>query len=241
MLNNPHENKKLTKKLKGWTKVDQNIQRETWEKIDQQLFQKDKQKKVLRRNWLMAISAAAIILVAMFGFLTETGQAVVKEIKDLFVTEKQQDIEIEGDKETTDVELHANELLDYVIYIDKDSYKMEQLDDIDRIITQEPLGENYPEVYMEISQEIGKTKEEMIDEIKTLLINDGLPIIHEETISEPIEALEITGYEQDDSTGDMHNDWDSIIHKYLIVEVSTEQLFIIKQAYFLEASEGHGA
>src|SRR5690625_252249 len=197
MLNNPHENKQITKQLKGWTKVDQNIQNETWIKIDRQLFQKDRQKNAFRRNWTIAISAAAIILIAMFGFLTETGQAVVKEIKDLFVAEKQQDIEIEGDQETTDVELHANERLDYIIYIDKDSYKMEQLDDIDRIITKEPLGDNYPEVYMEISQEIGKTKDEMIEEIKTQLINDGMPIIQEKVISEPIDALEIIGFEQD--------------------------------------------
>src|SRR5699024_7389193 len=93
-----------------------------------------------------------IIGLFLFSYYTVPGQAFVQEIRELFIPQKQENIEIEGMKETTNLNLHANESLKYVIYIDEEHYKMKEADKTDLVITKEALGEEYPEVYMEIEQ-----------------------------------------------------------------------------------------
>lgn len=230
------EDKQIKKLLKRWTDVDEATQQQTWEQIEQQLFPKRPRKRI----WIAALTTIAVLIFVSFGLITQSGQAVVQGIKELFVPEQQQKIEIEGDEEITDVKLHTNESLDFIIYVDEDSYKMEQTDDISRIVTKEPLGENYPDVYMEISQIIGEPKEKIIESIKDDLLKEQMLIYRQEEVTEPIEAFMIEGFEKDEETDDIRNGWDTAVHKYYVVEVSEEHFFIIKQVYFQEAQEGHG-
>src|SRR5699024_8363125 len=240
-MNSEHEDEQIKKLLKRWTDVDESIQQHTWEKIDDQLFPTVRKNQYRKRNWFVAITTAAAICIIMLGLFTQQGQAVVEEIKDLFVSEKQEIIEIEGNKEEADVKLQANESLDFVIYIDEDGYKMEYDDAIARIITKEPLGEMYPDVYMEIFQVIGQSKNEVINTIKDQLEDEKMIIFREEEVSDPLEGTIISGIEEDEATGDFRAGWDSMINQYLLVEVSDQQYFVIKQVYFQEAAEGHGA
>lgn len=236
-MNNGHENQRIKQLLKQWTDVDEPTQQKTWENIEEHLFLKPSP----RRRWIVAFTTVIAIIIVTISLLTQQGQAVVQEIKDLFVSEKQENIEIEGDEESTDVKLHTNESFDFIIYVDEDRYKMEKEGDIARIVTKEPLGENYPEVYMEISQIVGKTKAEIVKNIKEDLQSEQMLILQEEEVQEPIQALMIKGIEKDELTEDIRNGWDTMIYNYYVVEVSKEQFFIIKQAYFQEAAEGHGA
>lgn len=241
MMFDEQEDKKIKNLLHEWTDVDKAIQQKTWKRIDDKLFGEIHKRKSIRRTWLVATLSFAIGCFLLFSFFTAPGQAFVQEIKDLFVPEKKENIEIEGMTETTDVQLHANEALRYVIYIDEERYKMEEAGDVDRIVTKEPLGEGYPEVYMEISQEIGKSKEELIQGIKEDSMRKDFLITNEEKVSEPVESILIETIEQDETTGEMRHGWDTMIEKYYVIEVSENHFFIVKQVYFQEAAEGHGA
>lgn len=240
MMNEQQEDKRLKKLIERWTAVDKAVQQRTWEKIDAELFTEFNKKRSFKRYLLIATLTFATTFIIVFSLMTDPGQAVVQEIKDLFVTEKQEEIEIEGTPETTDVKLHANETLDYVIYIDEDRYKMEELTEVDRIVTKEPLGENFPDVYMEISQVNGQSKEMLLQEIKDRLAEQMI-ITNEGDVTEPVKATVIESIEKDESTQDIRPGWDTVIEKYYLIEVNDEQFFVIKQAYFQEAAEGHGA
>jgi|SRR5690625_384351 len=235
MINN-RDDEQIKKLLKRWTNVDKSIQKQTWEQIEGQLFPKRPAKYI----WVAALTTVVVLMFVTFGLITQTGQAVVQEIKDIFVPEKQQDVVIEGNKETTDVKLNMNESLDFIIYVDEDGYKMEQTEDVARIVTKEPLGDIYPDVYMEISQMNGEPKEKIIESIKDDLQKEQMLIFREEEVTEPIEATMILGFERDDVTDDIRHGWDTVVLKYYLYEVSDEQFFMIKQVYFQEAMEGHG-
>lgn len=236
-MNKDQQEQKFKKLLSQWTDVDENIQGNTWKNIEKELFKQQAPK----RGWLIAIASILVIGFATFSLFTQPGQAVVQEIKDLFVAEKEEQIELEGDEETTNVKLHTDETLEFVIYVDENSYKTEKTGETTRIVTKEALGENYPEVYMEISQVVGKTKAEIVEQIKEAIDSEKMLIFEEKEVQEPIESLMILGIERDDETDDIRNGWDTRLHNYYILEVSNEQFFMIKQAYFMEASEGHGA
>ncbi|WP_010648540.1 hypothetical protein [Oceanobacillus massiliensis] len=235
--------------LKKQTEEAMNLKDGTWNKINQELFSSTAElkvkaaRKVKRKGRVFAIaglSTVAIITILFFGMMTDQGQAMIQNLKDMFVEEKQEEIELEGHKEDTNVQLETNEELRYIIYIDEDRYKMVEGDLVDRIETIEPLGERYPEVYMEITRMDDTTTKEVEAVIKDAIEADPKMELHrEESVTVPIEAEMIqamgSGYSSDGGQ------WDTPIHRYYVTDEDEGQVFVIKQVYFLEAAEGHGA
>ncbi|MGJ9458313.1 hypothetical protein [Oceanobacillus sp. CF4.6] len=242
-------NKRIEQLFKRRTKDAVNLKNETWNKIDSELFSSapDITKNKKRRGKRLVIagmSIAAIIAILFFGINTEPGQAMFHGLKDMFIEEKQEEIELEGQKEDTNVQLETNEELRYVIYVDEDRYKMVEGETSDRIETLEPLPEQFPEVYMEIIRMDDTTTEEVVAAIKQEIDNDKDMEFHrEESVTEPIEAEMVQGMgpEYTNEFGKTGHQWDTPVHRYYVTDEDEGQVFVIKQVYFLEAAEGHGA
>lgn len=237
MKNDKHVDQKLKEALLKQTEIEPDLKDQTWISIDKELFSSIPSEKMTktRKRWISGIAVAAAILFLSLGIMTDTGQAMLQSLRDMFVDEKQEEIELEGQKEPTDVQLETNEELSYIIYIDEDRYQMEKVDGHDRIVTKEPLGDAYPDVYMEIHREESTTTEQVMEAIKSDIEAEGLEISNEERVDNPIEAEMVQGMGED--TGQ----WDTPIHRYYITDEVEGQVFVIKQVYFLEAAEGHGA
>ena len=216
------------------TETATNIKEETWNNIENRLFHDKKEaKRTGASRWFMAAGIVAMVFFIAIASSTDIVQAMIQNIKSLFVEEKQQEIEIEGHKEKQNIQLEVNEELRYVIYIDDERYKMEIGDTSDRIVPAQELGEQFPEVSMEIRKINNTSREAEIEKIKQEM--DGLILREEENIHEPIEAVRIRAIAEGEST------WDTPVYKWYITPTKEEQVFIIKQSYFLEAAEGHGA
>ena len=245
MKNNKHVDEKLKKALLKQTEIEPELKNQTWDNISQELFSSDPPRKMAKRRkkLIAGVAAAAFIMFLTIGLMTETGQAMIQNLRDLFLDEKEEEIEIEGQKEQSNVQLETNEELRYVIYLDDERYRMEEGDDRDRIVTKEPLDDMYPDVYMEIWREEETTTEAVLDELKEILGREGLEITEEARVEEPLEAEMIQGMgeEATNEHGNTGQQWDTPIHRYYVTDTEEEQVFIIKQAYFLEAAEGHGA
>jgi len=234
---------KIIELLRKETEIDHALQEETWEKITKRLNKgKREEKRPKRRKWLAAISVAALILLVVIGSLTEPGQAMIRNIKDRFVTEKEIEIDIEGQKESSNVQLEMNEQLNYVIYLDEDHYRKQKVDDLTRIVPKEPLGEAYPDVYMIIRKQDGASVDKIINDIKEELTQDSFAILDIQQVTEPIKSTMI--YATENSVVEdgelMHLEWDTPMKRYYIVPTDQDTSFIIEQLYFSEAEEGHG-
>lgn len=235
---------KIKQALLKQTEIDDSLKETTWEKINEELHRQAEHKKTpKRRKWFISFVAAVAMLFIVFGTMTETGRAMIQNIKDTFVPNKQVEIEIEGQKEPSNVQLELNEQLQYVIYIDEDRYRMEEVDGADRVVPKEPLGDNYPDVYMEISERSIYGKDELMMEIEEQLNKDGVSLIKEEEVSTPLKATMLyaleSNYVQDGEIIDLA--WDAIVHRYYVIFVEDDRAFIVKQQFFTEAEEGHGA
>jgi hypothetical protein len=244
MRNKQQFDDKLREEMQKRIHVDSELKEETWNKIHQTIFEAKRPSKSKKKSFVAALGtiAAAIILLT-FGLMTDTGQAMLQNLKDMFVEEKQEEIEIEGQKEESNTQLETNEALRYVIYVDEDRYKMVKGEEVDRIETKEPLGDRYPDVYMEISRRENTTTEDVLEDIEQEITADGLEVVRQEHVTEPIEAEVIQGMgkETTNESGKTGHQWDTPIHRYYVTETRENQVFVIKQAYFLEAEEGHGA
>lgn len=216
--------------------MDDQLKEEIWSKIDQELFQeksrKEKQKK--KKSMLIPITigvAAAIIL--LFTTQTDTGMAFVKQIKDMFVTEKQITQSIEGTDEKTDVSLQEGKDAKYIIYIDEERYKLIKGENSDIITTKEPLEDRYPEVSMEIKQIKDTSPKELVASLETKLATEYTKVTEAETGTEPIEGFKLHGISG--------SEWDSPVTNVYVVDNRNGGSFVITEKYFLEAAEGHGA
>ncbi|MFB4169239.1 hypothetical protein [Virgibacillus sp. JSM 102003] len=241
-MNEKELDKKIEERLKIDTKLASELKNETWNKINTELFPSPgSHKKKGKKGIISGLTAAAIVAIAVFG-MTDPGQAMIQNLKDMFVEEKEQEIEIEGHKEDTDVQLEANEELRYVIYIDDSRYKMVEGDKSDRIVPEQELADKYPEVSMEIMRK-DATTEEMIESIKKTLADNNMELRQEEQVKDPIDGVVIRGIGPGytNEAGKTGQQWDTPILKYYVTKTENGQVFVIKQSYFLEAAEGHGA
>ena len=175
-------------------------------------------------------SAAAVILVCIS--VTQPGQAALAKIKKYFEPEKQVEIQVEGDNEIIDSKLQQSEM-GYIIYYDQERYKVVEEGDSDRIIMKETY-EGIPEVYMEIYQDIDHTPEELAATLEAELKVEYSKVNPAEYVTEPVEGLYIHAI-------DGGTKWDDEVVNYYLVDNTQGGTFIIKQKYFLEAGEGHGA
>ena len=232
----------IAKDLKNHMEEDfSQLQDEIWTNLESELFsakptkrgdaKKMNKKKKNRMIPIIATAAAAIAIV--FSLQTEPGMAFVKGIKDMFVPEKEIIQNIEGTDEPTDVNLNEGKDSEYVIYIDETRYKMIAGENADTITTIEPLPENFPEVTMEIKQVADEKPEDLVKKIEAELKTDFPELREIETVTEPVEGFLLHGLNG--------NGWDAkVVHLYVISN-GKEGSYVIKENYFLEAAEGHGA
>lgn len=232
--------KRATDELHARTDKDlQVLKDQIWQELEQELFSEDpikrsEVKKLKKKNYAipLIITIAAGLLIAL-SLQTDTGSAFVKEIKEMFVPEKQIIQNIEGMDEETEVQLNEGNDSEYIIYVDETRYKLTNGENSDVITTINPLPENYPEVTMEIRQVADEKPDVLVNTIEAELKKDFLELREVEEVTEPV-----TGFNLHGATG---NEADSKIVNAYVISNGQEGSFVITQYYFLEAAEGHGA
>lgn len=181
---------------------------------------------------IISIGTTAAVLLITLSTFTQPGQAALEKIRQYFEPQKQVETEVEGNKEVVDSRLQQSEM-GYVIYYDQERYKVVEDGDTDRIVMKETY-EGIPEVYMEISQDMDSTPEELAALLEEELKTDFSKVNPAEKVSEPVKGIYIHAI-------DGGTEWDDEVINYYLVDNTQGGTFIIKQKYFLEASEGHGA
>lgn len=212
---------------------------QVWNRIEAQIQDTNKRRgsrmAVRRKNRMLGLigstSVAAALLVTFFT-ATAPGQAAIAKIMDFFAPEKIIREEIEGTPEENKGILQ-NTGKGYIIYFDEERYTMDKQEDKDRI-SPKIKAENAPEVYMEISQIKDKTPDELAREIEDQLKGEFTKVDNMGEVSEPLEAIYLHAI-------DGGSKWNDKVVNYYLVDNTEGGTFVIKQQYFLEASEGHGA
>jgi hypothetical protein len=193
-----------------------------------------KEKRHMHRSiskWLLSGTIAAIIILGVFT-RTNTGQALINDIKKYFEPEKKITQEIEGMSEEKEMALQEGEA-GYVIYIDEERYTFVKEREQDIIIPKTPLEERYPEVSMTISQVVDKEPEELASQIHQELKKTFKEVKDVTTVKEPVKGLLVAAIDG--------NEWDSLVTQVYIISNSKKGSFVIQEKYFLEAAEGHGS
>lgn len=180
---------------------------------------------------IMIVAAAVIML--LFSTQTDTGTAFIKQVKDMFVPEKEIIQSIEGTEEETEVVLQEGKDAEYVIYLDEERYKLVKGESSDVITTKEPLEDRYPEVSMEIKQFKDVPPEDMVATLETEIASTYTKVTETENVTEPIEGYKIHGISG--------SEWDSPVTNVYVIDNRHGGSFVITEKYFLEAAEGHGA
>ena len=211
------------------------LKEEIWSELEQELFENDKKgggRKMKKRRLPLFIAIAAGLLIVL-SFQTNTGTAFIKGIKDMFASEKEIVQSIEGQEEETEVQLNEGTNSEYILYIDETRYKMIQGENADVVTTIEPLPEKFPEVTMEIKQIPNEKPEDLVKKVEAELKKEFPELRAIENVTEPVDGFLLHGLNG--------NDWDAkVVHAYVISN-GKEGSFVIRENYFLEAAEGHGA
>lgn len=232
-MNNDFD-KQLSSYMKNKTDEVTQLKETIWSNIEKETVMKRTRAKK-RKRWIFVVAAAIMFTFVGMGLGTSTGQALIKNFKEMFVPEQKIDIHIEGDKEETDMGLETNESLDYIIYVDHSRYKVIEGTYGDKIIPVEEFEDQYPEVSMEIWR-VRSIVEDTIADIKADMDKQAMTVGTTEDVTSPLVATKISFYGESDEA---NYDWDTPIYTYYVTEATNGQLFVIKQMYFLEASEGH--
>jgi hypothetical protein len=193
--------------------------------------------KKTRRWMIITASIASIFLALIITTTTEQGQALILHVRQWLEPEKSIQQELEGTKENTKVNLHQKETqteqdASFVIYVDEERYQLNKDNGQFRITA--PLPEKYPEVYMDISQQTGTKPKTAMEKIKQELTTKQLHVGKIEQVKSPV-----MGYRLRADQG--NKNWNDEVIVYYVVSNKLQGSFIIKQKYFLEASEGHGS
>lgn len=235
---------KLKEKIERDTIEATKLKDTVWKSIEAEI---SKQKvmpfgKRRKKKWLSIITVAAVMILVLGTFYTDTGKAFIKSVQEMFEKEKNIELNIEGMKEDIEVELGLNEELDYVIYIDKSHYKLVENPSGNQIVPIEEF-EDIPNVMMEITKKENTTKEAELKKIKEMLASEEMEITLEEIVDMPFDGILVSaiGIGASNTNGQTGMDWDSPVFKYYVMNDKDGALFVIEQQYFLEASEGHGA
>lgn len=224
--------------LKSTEDQQDKLKDDIWNHLDQELFpqqNKKKRKRMKKKSKIFPVTlvAAAAAVVLLFSTQTDTGMAFIKQIKDMFVPEKQITQSIEGNDEETNVSLQEGKDAKYVIYIDEERYKLVKGENSDIITTKEPLEERYPEVSMEIEQFSDVSPEDMVTKMEAMITSEYTKVTATETVTEPIEGFKLHGISG--------STWDSPVTNIYVIDNKNGGSFVITEKYFLEAAEGHGA
>ncbi|KGX92075.1 hypothetical protein N781_02965 [Pontibacillus halophilus JSM 076056 = DSM 19796] len=227
-MNKKSIDEQLRQNLRSHQNSVHRLKRETWNRIETELFPK---KRRNRRNLLIALATSVVVTAG--ATVTEPGQAVVQSLTERFLNEQTIDNEMEGMSETNTFTLEANEEWSYVIYIDEERYALQSVEQSDLIVPSPPINEDVPEVSMEILK-TNRTKEQELNHIYEELQRKEMDVTSQQQVSEPVVATKITAMAQG------VQEWNSPIRIYYIMEPEEGTLYVIKQAFFLEATEGHG-
>lgn len=232
---NEIDEKKIQEALLKGTNEASELKDMVWKNIEKRLNSIEGDlivmKKPKKSNKLKYGSIAAAFLTVILLANTDYVNAAVNRISELFVPKKTIQQPLEGTNEKTDVELQVSSQK-YIIYVDKERYTLESSNGKD-IIKPKNLPEGYPEVSMTIEQNINKTPSEVAVIIEKDLKSKLKNVTNEGEVTEPIKGIFLKG-----SSG---NKWNDTVVHYYIVDNQNGGSFIIKEQYFLEAAEGHGA
>jgi len=211
-----------------------------WKNIEEELFMAQPSRKTThakrksgagkRIGWIISVVAAASII-GVFT-TTNTGQALVNQIKQYFEPKKQVEENIEGMPEDKEIVLQDTKS-GYIIYIDEERYKLVEEQDRDVIVPNPPLDDMYPEVSMSIEQVEDETPEEAIVRLQKELAEQYATVKEPEAVTKPLNATLLSAIDG--------NEWNSPVSKVYVLSNERGGSFIITEKYFLEASEGHGA
>lgn len=226
---------KIKSALEDNINITESDKNQVWKKIESELYSNKnsnfKRINFKRRSFINLVATVAVIAILFVGAKTKVGHAIVTQIKDLFVPEKQITQEIEGEKEKTNMNLHQSLKSNYIIYVDEERYEFIDGEEVDKIIMKDK-PDNIPEVSMDIQQLIDRSPEDVIKDLE-LQIQGKYEIVHgPETIREPINGFTIRALSG--------QKWDSSVIKIYVLSNEQQGSFIITQHYFLEAAEGHG-
>ncbi|GAA0361972.1 hypothetical protein [Bacillus horti] len=241
----------ISKGLKKGTDSFSGMKDQVWSNIERKMIEHDYKeqqekgsgvsrmstyKKKRKSKGMFAVASVAVVLVvALVTFNTETGEAFISQIRQMFEPEKQIVEEIEGMEEETDTQLHENETpeeraSDYVIYVDEERYAVSKNGDIQRI--EAKIDGDYPDVYMEISQEVDRKPEDIVEELRQKLSPDYDRVSEVTPVEEPVHGFRISAH--------AGQEWNSEVIVYYVFSNELGGSFVAKQVYFFEASEGHG-
>jgi hypothetical protein len=190
-----------------------------------------------RRKWLPITAAIACLLVTvLFTTTTKQGQAFISTVRQWFEPNKSIQQELEGQKENTDVHLQgkdqsAPQEASFILYVDESRYHVKK--EKGQFLITIDLPEKYPEVYMDITQKVGVKPEDAIKEIQQEATGKYSHVGEVEQVNTPV-----VGYRLRTDQG--NKNWNDEIVVYYVISNKQNGSFIIKQKYFLEASEGHG-
>lgn len=228
----------IKKALEKNIRVTEKDKQEIWNNIDNEIS-KDvkrgdlKKMKSSKKRYMPLIATAAAVMIIFAGTQTKVGHAIISQIKEMFVPEKQITQEIEGNKEKTDVNLQHPSNSEYVIYIDEERYKFIEGEESDKIVMKDIPDGDFPEVSMEIKQVADKAPEEVVNELATQIKEEYETFYEPKMTNEPIDSWTVRGVDG--------HEWNSPIINVYVVSNEDGGSFIITQRYFLEAAEGHGA
>lgn len=207
----------------------QELQSAIWKTIEQKNRWERKQMKTKRILPLVIAIVAALAIV--LGLQTDSGMALMHEIKTWFVPEKKITQNIEGHDEQTNV--HLNEGTNYILYIDEERYAMTKGEEADVITTKDSMPEGYPPVTMEIKQVPDTNPETLLASIEAELKKEFPDLRPAENVDKPVKGYWLHGINGQDAKS-------PVIDVYIISNEKNGS-FIITERYFLEAAEGHGA
>lgn len=230
------DDKKISDALLMGTKEVTELKDMVWSNIEKELnldtaIKKQVKPKKNRMLTLAKYGGIAAIVTIVLGLNTQYGEATVAKIKELFAPNKVVKQQLEGTEEQGNMALREGSMK-YIIYIDEERYTLEHLEGKDKI-TAKSMPENAPEVFMEISQVPDKKPEAVAMEINKELVPQYTKVENRGAVDEPIKANLVYA-----NNG---TQWNSAIIKYYLVDNTKGGTFIIKQQFFLEAEEGHGA
>lgn len=204
-----------------------------WSNIEKRLDSEEVKTVNIKKKKMGILKYAGIAAAFLAIFLATNPQyvdAAVDKIKELFVPTKTIEQSLEGNDEKVQVDLEVSPQK-YVIYIDKSHYKLEKVDGKD-IIKPIKQAEGYPEVSMTIEQ-VDKAPADALADIEKELKSTFKEVKESEQVTEPVKGLSILAVNG--------SKWNDTVVNYYVVDNTKGGSFIIKEQYFLEASEGHGA
>lgn len=234
---------KVKKSLVEGTDYSHRLKEDIWNNIEKEIDSEQKstlperapmkQKKGFKRFGMVA-SMAATLLFGLAATTTETGSAFIDHVKQFFEPEKVVTEQIEGIDSDSNVTLQEGQA-GYVIYFDKENYSMIDVDGKDRIVFNQELSDIYPEVYMEISQ-VDAAPSQLATEKFLELNKEYTKVLEIQEVEWPLNSFVVHAV---GGTGGY--EWDDEVVRYYFFSNEQNGSFVVKQQYFLEAEEGHGA